>query len=113
MFDNFPQPCNGTNKVVTLVIKHVNTAKVIINGPGTLAHDSLHFSSSAINYKLESIPIEKIKYRRTIVFPLKYIKYFEIGEFFDYKDSLPRSYEFVFHADLSSDNEKSKKNGLL
>lgn len=109
MFENFPEPWKGTDKYVKIVFRQVQTGISYIGGTGTFANDSLCFSSDTLCYQLEVLSTKKIKYRRTITFPLKYIKFFEIGELFDNKEELPRSYEVVFYIDLTSDSQKEIK----
>jgi|JI10StandDraft_1071094.scaffolds.fasta_scaffold412658_3 hypothetical protein len=100
MFENFPEPWKGTDKSVSIVFEQIETKVSLIGGNGSFVHDSLIFNKNTLTYKLELVPRKQAKYRRTVTFPLKYIKFYEIREFIDYKDDLPRSYQVVFYVDM-------------
>ena len=110
MFDYFPQPWIGSQVRVMVHFLNVESRKIILPSTyGELIHESLYFSSQSVELKVQRNQKNKKKYVYSVRFPLKYIKYYQLEEFYEHEsDLLPQWYKLDFYVDITSEVEEKE-----
>ena len=68
-----------------------------------VVRNSISFSSSMLDFKTISTQINEKEYRRSVRFPLKHVKYFEVVEFYKHKDDAdPHDYTLRLYVDMEN-----------